>query len=227
VTKTIARVATALLAAAVVVPGVARAQSDEIQVYDGGLARTGVFNLTWHNNFTPDGARTPEFPGAITSNKSWNGVPEWAYGVNNWFEAGLYMPLYSRMGPYDVDLLRRAAEGKPRRVVEYWAHVAAFMPVDLWPVMQHRMRKYRERGHEWMGLPHSPELRITERLTLTTPDVLQDQIMLDDPVVLDKPVTYTLAYRRLPKYEMVEFVCDNNREFIDEKGGTHMRVRER
>ena len=50
-----------------------------------------------------------------------------------------YMPLYSRMGPYDVDLLRRAAERRPRRVVEYWAHVQAFMPVELWPVMQHRM----------------------------------------------------------------------------------------
>src|SRR3954462_4360081 len=49
-----------------------------------------------------------------------------------------FMPLYSRMGPYDVDLLRRAAE-QPRRIVEYWAHVQAFMPVDLWPVMQHRM----------------------------------------------------------------------------------------
>ena len=50
-----------------------------------------------------------------------------------------YMPLYSRMGPYDVDLLRRAAEERPRRIVEYWAHVQAFMPVELWPVMQHRM----------------------------------------------------------------------------------------
>ena len=27
----------------------------------------------------------------------------------------------------------------PRRMVEYWAHVQAFMPVELWPVMQHRM----------------------------------------------------------------------------------------
>ena len=36
-----------------------------------------------------------------------------------------YMPLYSRMGPYDVDLLRRSAERRPRRVVEYWAHVQA------------------------------------------------------------------------------------------------------
>jgi hypothetical protein len=45
--------------------------------------------------------------------------------------------------------------------------------------------------------------------------------------VLDKPVTYTLAYRRMPGYEMVEFVCDNNREYIDEKGGTHLKVRDR
>ncbi|MGZ4471321.1 MAG: winged helix-turn-helix domain-containing protein [Nocardioidaceae bacterium] len=69
-----------------------------------------------------------------------------------------YMPLYSRMGPYDVDLLRRASERRPRRIVEYWAHVAAFMPVDLWPVMRHRMRGYKERGHEWAGMKHNPEL---------------------------------------------------------------------
>lgn len=73
----------------------ALAQGDEIQVYDGGLAPVGVFNLTVHNNFTPDGVKTPAFPGAVTSDRSWNGVPEWAYGVTSWFEAGLYMPLYS------------------------------------------------------------------------------------------------------------------------------------
>ena len=63
-----------------------------------------------------------------------------------------YMPLYSRMGPYDVDLLRRAQgqEGRrPRRVVEYWAHVQALMPVDLWPLMQHRMEKYRAERGKW------------------------------------------------------------------------------
>ena len=27
-----------------------------------------------------------------------------------------YMPLYSRMGPYDVDLVRRASETRPRRM---------------------------------------------------------------------------------------------------------------
>lgn len=83
--------ATALMDA----PEVAFAQGDEIQVYDGGLAEVGVANLTVHNNFTPNGVKIPAFPGAIISDKSLNGVPEWAYGVTTWFEAGLYMPLYS------------------------------------------------------------------------------------------------------------------------------------
>src|SRR5262245_31176586 len=76
--------------------GPALAQTDEIQVYTGGLADPGVFNLTWHNNFIASGSTTPAFHGAVTADKSWNGVPEWAYGVTRWFEAGLYLPLYSR-----------------------------------------------------------------------------------------------------------------------------------
>jgi hypothetical protein len=72
------------------------AQTDEIQVYDGGLAAPGVFNLTLHNNFTPKGLTSPAFPGAVVADKSFNGVPEFARGVAEWFEAGLYLPLYSR-----------------------------------------------------------------------------------------------------------------------------------
>ncbi len=74
---------------------VAWAQTDEIQVYDATIAEPGIFNLTWHDNFTPDGRTTPAFPGGIIPDKSLNGVPEWAYGVTDWFEAGLYLPLYS------------------------------------------------------------------------------------------------------------------------------------
>jgi uncharacterized protein YcaQ len=69
-----------------------------------------------------------------------------------------FMPLYSRMGPYDVELLRRAAERRPRRIVEYWAHVQAFMPVELWPVMQHRMASYREKRGKWGIVDEKPEL---------------------------------------------------------------------
>jgi hypothetical protein len=75
------------------------------------------------------------------------------------------------------------------------------------------------------GLPHSSQIRITERLRLVAPDVLHDQVTIEDPVVLDRPVTYTLAYRKMPGYKMVEFICENNREYIDEQGRIRMRLR--
>lgn len=77
---------------------------------------------------------------------------------------------------------------------------------------------------KYQGIPHSDQMRITERMRLVSPDVLHDQITIEDPVVLEKPYTYTLAYRRTPDYEMVEFVCDNNREYVDEKGVQHLRT---
>jgi hypothetical protein len=100
----------ATVVCALAMPVRAVAQTDEIQVYDGDLAPVGTFNLTWHNNYTPNGLTTPAFPGAIIPNKSWNGVTEWAYGVTPWFEAGLYLPLYSHStnlgGTYDGFKLR-------------------------------------------------------------------------------------------------------------------------
>jgi hypothetical protein len=89
------RVLAIVLIAFVALPTVAHAQTDEIQVYDGSLAAPGTVNLTIHANFTPSGATTPAFPGAIISNHSVNGAAEWAFGVTRWFEAGLYLPLYS------------------------------------------------------------------------------------------------------------------------------------
>ncbi|ROR91531.1 winged helix-turn-helix domain-containing protein [Nocardioides aurantiacus] len=90
-----------------------------------------------------------------------------------------YLPLYSRMGPYDPDLLRRASEQRPRRMVEYWAHVQAFMPVDLWPVMQHRMAGFRT-NPRWGGwLATNPGLvdRVREDVAARGPSTARD---LDD-----------------------------------------------
>jgi hypothetical protein len=93
--KRLLRATVVVAIALFIVPAVAFAQTDEIQVYDGSIAPPGVVNLTLHNNFTPDGLNTPAFRGGLTPNQSFNGVAEWAYGVTNWFEAGLYLPLYS------------------------------------------------------------------------------------------------------------------------------------
>jgi len=70
-----------------------------------------------------------------------------------------YMPLYSRMGAYDPALLVRASSGRAqRRLVEYWAHVQALMPVELWPVMQHRRDEQRARRGKWSFVPEDDEL---------------------------------------------------------------------
>jgi hypothetical protein len=79
----------------------------------------------------------------------------------------------------------------------------------------------------YRGMPHSDQMRITERFRIAAPDFLHDQITIEDPVVLEKPVTYTLAYKRMPNYEMVEFVCDNNREYVDENGVVRLKLHDR
>ena len=80
---------------------------------------------------------------------------------------------------------------------------------------------------QYQRVPHSDQMHITERIRLVAPDVLHDQITIEDPVMLEKPFTYTLAYRRLPNYEMVEFVCDNNREYVDEQGVVRLKLRDK
>jgi hypothetical protein len=37
--------------------------------------------------------RTPAFPGGVESDRALVGVAEWAYGVTDWFEQGLYLSL--------------------------------------------------------------------------------------------------------------------------------------
>src|SRR5689334_1770282 len=57
-----------------------------------------------------------------------------------------YAPVFSRLGPYDRDIVDRAAwshtSRSPRLLVEYWAHEAALMAVDDWPLLRWRMREY-------------------------------------------------------------------------------------
>ncbi len=73
----------------------ARAQADEIQVYTGELAGVHESSLTIHANYTQRGIKVAGIPGGVVPHGSVNGAFEWAYGVNEWFEAGAYFPVYS------------------------------------------------------------------------------------------------------------------------------------
>ncbi|HET7607611.1 MAG TPA: hypothetical protein VFL84_02960 [Gammaproteobacteria bacterium] len=76
-------------------------------------------------------------------------------------------------------------------------------------------------------VPHTPQMRIKERFKLVRPDILWDEITIEDPAVLEKPWTVTFAYRRMPDYEIIEYVCEDNREYADEEGATRLRLLER
>ena len=66
--------------------------ADEIQVYNAGIAAPGQFTIQQHLNYVPLGVKDPPFPGGLISNNSINGTPEFAYGVTDWWEVGLYLP---------------------------------------------------------------------------------------------------------------------------------------
>lgn len=79
-------------------------------------------------------------------------------------------------------------------------------------------------GHDEM--PHGDQMRITEHLRLVAADILQDKITVTDPMTLEQPWTFTFGYKRMPNYEMLEYVCENNHEYVDDKGVTHVRLRD-
>jgi uncharacterized protein len=62
----------------------------------------------------------------------------------NVFERSHYLPAFSRLGAYDRDDLDRLAFGRRGRLIEYWAHQAAFIPRALWGAFAFRRAAYRQ-----------------------------------------------------------------------------------
>ena len=68
----------------------------------------------------------------------------------------------------------------------------------------------------FQNVPHSAQMRIQERIHFVSPTVLWNEITIEDPVMLEKPWTVTYAYRRMPNYTLLEYICEDNREFAEQ-----------
>lgn len=95
----------------------------------------------------------------------------------NVVERAHHLTLFSRLGPYDPDLLWRALE--ERKVFEYWARMASFCPIEDFPLYRHRMehhaRDYGRRTQELKarapGYVESVYRQVEERGPLTVADL--------------------------------------------------------
>ena len=76
----------------------------------------------------------------------------------------------------------------------------------------------------YQNVPHTKDMHIKERISVGANGRLRDDITIEDPAVLEKPWTFAFAYSRMPDYQLLEYVCEDNREYADEKGVQKIRI---
>ena len=75
-------------------------------------------------------------------------------------------------------------------------------------------------------IPHSDQMTITERIRLTEPGMLENQITIEDPKMLVEPYRFTYGYRRNDDYQMMEYFCDREDPLfkVGEDGTVQMKT---
>ena len=64
-----------------------------------------------------------------------------------------YLPLFSRLGTYPMEVVDRLAYGrKPRTLFEYWGHMASLLPVALHPLLRWRMDRASRGDRIYKGI---------------------------------------------------------------------------
>ena len=101
----------------------------------------------------------------------------------NVFSRAHYMPFFSRLGPYPREIVDRASSTAPRRVVEYWAHEASFVPPATHRLLRWRMARAADEA--WGGMA---------RAARQQPELLQ---AVRDVVAAHGPITAAAIERRL------------------------------
>ena len=83
-----------------------------------------------------------------------------------------YLPVFSRLGPYDRTLLERLAYRSPRGLFEYWGHEASLLPVATYPLLRWRMERARRHIGMWASMSRvaREQPALVERLRATIAD---------------------------------------------------------
>jgi hypothetical protein len=184
----------ALILVVLAAPNHLRAQTDEIQVYTGGLETPGKVNLTIHSNYTPDGRTVAGVPGGIVPQGSVNGAFEWAYGVTEWFEAGTYLPVYTITRDRKVEL-----DGAKLRALFAVPHADTrrfFYGVNF---------EFSFNARHWEQSRHSGEIRPIVGARSGPWDFIVNPILdtsFDGLSHLDFAPSVRLAYNRSPKFAL-------------------------
>jgi uncharacterized protein YcaQ len=69
----------------------------------------------------------------------------------NVFERSHYLPMFSRLGPYNKADLDRLTFGARSRYTEYWAHEASLIPLASWPLWRWKMEEKRRAQEDDAG----------------------------------------------------------------------------
>lgn len=62
-----------------------------------------------------------------------------------------YLPLFSRLGPYDMAALDKLSQKSPRTLFEYWGHEASLIPMHYHPLFRWRMEEAHAGRGGWQG----------------------------------------------------------------------------
>jgi hypothetical protein len=69
------------------------------------------------------------------------------------------------------------------------------------------------------GLPHSDQMKITERIRLDDEDRMQIETTIADPMALTEPYVTNASFARHRDWTIAEYVCEeNNRNYVDSSG---------
>ena len=72
---------------------------------------------------------------------------------------------------------------------------------------------FRDNG--WLdafGHPHSSAMRLTQRFHRRNVGTLEVRVTVDDPKTYDKPFTYAFISRLMPNGELIESICENEKD---------------